>query len=657
MHPATLLLILPLASSTLLHPAAASNGAGDDNLTATCAPARCGVLNITYPFTLIGVQPPHCGYPAFELACDHLAGRAYLSRTFRERLYLVRNISYVEASMVVSVEATFAGNDSCRFPDFNVSSGLALFPLHIDAGNDDLVFVHNCSARLPRKLAPRHVSCGAQRIEAFVVNASEGAVADAVPENCSFVNVPVHRGGDVRDYERLILEGFDVEWERLGDCGACSHGGGECRFDEGSFRCFCDGSPCSRDRGKFRLKIGAGIAAAALLCLVVLSIAYIIYNVRRKRKRSSSLDNLIIRGGLTLASPKKEVTLTDSPLTHIFTYEELDEATDRFSDARVLGAGGFGTVYKGILQDGSVVAVKRMYRNNYKGVEKFANEVDILSRLRHPNLVTFYGCTSSESNCSHDFLLAYEFVPNGTLADHLNDGDGEALLLPWPTRLTIALEAASALAYLHKHQVVHRDVKTTNILLDEEFHVKVADFGLSRLFPPDATHVSTAPQGTPGYVDPTYHRSYQLTDKSDVYSFGVVLVQLISSRPAVDMSRTGVGADVNLASMAVRMIQCCEIEQLVDPRLGYGSSVGETTNGTVDIMAEIAFRCLQPEQDVRPSIEEVLDVLTEAHQRMMEKEGCTAGDDAVLLKKSSDGSPDSVMDQWISPSTTSNHSS
>jgi serine/threonine protein kinase len=164
--------------------------------------------------------------------------------------------------------------------------------------------------------------------------------------------------------------------------------------------------------------------------------------------------------------------------------------------------------------------------------------------------------------------------------------------------------------------------------------------------------VSTAPQGTPGYVDPAYHHRYQLTDKSDVYSFGVVLVELISSRPAVDMSR--VGADVNLASMAVRMIQCCEIDMLVDPQLGYGSVI--QTMKTVDLVAEVAFRCLQPEQDVRPSISEVFDVLKDAHESMMEKVGCATHDDVVLLKKSRDGSPDSVMNQWVSTSTASNHS-
>ncbi|KAF7015132.1 hypothetical protein CFC21_029037, partial [Triticum aestivum] len=404
------------------------------------------------------------------------------------------------------------------------------------------------------------------------------------------------------------------------------------------------------------IKYVTGITSAVLFVIILGLVCHLIQlNRAKNKKRSASVDGLF-REGSPLASLRKEFNgLAGSPCTHIFTYEELDAATDGFGNANELGAGGFGTLYKGVFRDGSVVAVKRLYKNSYKGVEQFANEVDILSRLRHPNLVALYGCTSS----SRDLLLVYEFVPNGTLADHLHhgkDGGGDTLMLAWPTRLGIAVETAAALAYLHAHQVLHRDVKTTNILLDDGFHVKVADFGLSRLFPADGAtqHVSTAPQGTPGYVDPAYQRRYQLTDKSDVYSFGVVLVELVSSRPAVDMAQAD--TDVNLACMAVRMIQCCEIDRLVDPRLGYGSSASET-KGTIDMVAEVAFRCLQPEQDVRPSIGEVLDVLRQAHHSITEKVTCASTDGAVLVKKSRDGSPDSVMNQWISPSTTFNYSS
>ncbi|XP_051222849.1 LEAF RUST 10 DISEASE-RESISTANCEUS RECEPTOR-LIKE PROTEIN KINASE-like 1.2 [Lolium perenne] len=650
--PMLWLLLLPLAS---LLRSATSGG------NTSCAQATCGNLTIGYPFSLAGAQPLYCGYPVFDLTCDAGLGRAYLSRTFRDRLFHVVDISYAKNSMVTAI----AGDGGCPVPDFNVSASLALFPFKISAANKRLVFFYDCHVpselRLPR-------SCGNRTMGTYISGLWNGvdSLQPGVSRNCVSVSVPVRGAMEPprQHYEQLISDGFLLDLPPpLGDCDGCRRVHGECRLlDRLSFQCFCpDGKLCPSfaqsnstthpDRGNFKLKIiGTGIATA-LLSLIVLSIVCMVHNVRRKRKRSASLDGLTIDGGSPLASPKKEFTLAGSLLTHIFTYEELDEATDRFSDTRVLGSGGFGTVYKGILRDRSVVAVKRLYKNSYKSVEQFENEVDILSRLRHPNLVAFYGCTSSQGSCCRDLLLAYEFVPNGTLADHLHCG-GEAPLLAWPTRLSIAVEVAAALAYLHARQVVHRDVKTSNILLDEEFHVKLADFGLSRLFAPDATHVSTAPQGTPGYVDPAYHHRYQLTDKSDVYSFGVVLVELVSSRPAVDMARDG--ADVNLACMAVRMIQCCEIDRLVDLRLGYGSAASETVK-TVDLVAEVAFRCLQPEQDVRPCISEVLDVLREAHQRMMEKADCAARD-AELLKESRDDSPDSVMHQWISPATTYNHS-
>nr|BAK03018.1 predicted protein [Hordeum vulgare subsp. vulgare] len=673
------LLLLPLAS--FLRTAASTTGSNE-----SCTPKSCGDLNIRYPFSLSGAQPLYCGYPAFDLTCEAVTRRAYLRNTFRENIFLVRNISYSNNSMVAAVQTSFVGDTSCPVPDFNVSASLALFPFNISATNKRLVFFYNCTVPAEFMLKRR---CANHSMGAYISGSWDdgegGTPQQGVPTNCSSVSVPVRRGMEqpylLHQYHRLIIEGFLLELPApSGDCDGCTRKRGECRFDQFAFQCACpDGNLCSnstetnsitppdlpadtdthtgaQDAG---IKYVTGITVSVLFVIILGLLCHLIQlNRAKNKKRSASLDGLI-REGSPLTSLRKEFNLAGSPCTHIFTYEELDAATDGFGAANELGAGGFGTVYKGVLRDGSVVAVKRLYKNSYKGVEQFANEVDILSRLRHPNLVALYGCTSS----CRDLLLVYEFVPNGTLADHLhhgNAGGGDPLMLSWPTRLGIAVETAAALAYLHAHQVLHRDVKTTNILLDGGLHVKVADFGLSRLFPADGAtqHVSTAPQGTPGYVDPAYQHRYQLTDKSDVYSFGVVLMELVSSRPAVDMARPG--TDVNLGSMAVRMIQCCEIDRLVDPRLGYGSSSASETKCTIDLVAEVAFRCLQPEQDVRPSIGEVLDVLRQAHQSVTAEKGASAvttDDGAVLLKKSRDGSPDSVMNQWISPSTTSNYSS
>lgn len=296
--------------------------------------------------------------------------------------------------------------------------------------------------------------------------------------------------------------------------------------------------------------------------------------------------------------------------------------------------------------------MKRLYENNFKRVEQFMNEVEILTRLRHSYLVTLYGCTSKRSR---ELLLVYEYVPNGTVADHIHGKRSNSGLLSWPIRLNIAIETADALAYLHASDIIHRDVKTNNILLDNDFHVKVADFGLSRLFPTDATHVSTAPQGTPGYVDPEYYQCYQLTEKSDVYSFGVVLIELISSLQAVDTNRHR--HDINLANMAVNKIQNHSLDELVDPSLEF------TENSSVRWMttqvAELAFRCLQQERDMRPSMQEVLDGL-----RKIQNEGSSNNaqkvevldiliDNGGIAKvNASPPSPDSVTDKWISGSAT-----
>lgn len=285
--------------------------------------------------------------------------------------------------------------------------------------------------------------------------------------------------------------------------------------------------------------------------------------------------------------------------------------------------------------------------------EQFMNEIEILTRLRHKNLVALYGCTSKRSR---ELILVYEYVPNGTVADHLHGNRSKSGLLSWPVRLSIAIETADALAYLHASDVIHRDVKTNNILLDNNFRVKVADFGLSRLFPNDVSHISTAPQGTPGYVDPEYYQCYQLTDKSDVYSFGVVLIELISSLQAVDTNRSKL--DINLANMAVNKIQNHAVTELVDPCLRFEKDSAVRKMATS--VAELAFRCLQQEKDMRPTMREVLEAL-----KRIEKENCGSEkaeivdikeDDVGLLNHDPPFSPDSIgtTDKWVSSSTATN---
>lgn len=283
------------------------------------------------------------------------------------------------------------------------------------------------------------------------------------------------------------------------------------------------------------------------------------------------------------------------------------------------------------------------------------NEVDILAHLQHKNLVKLYGYTS---RFSQGLLLVYEYIPNGTVADHLHGSRVKLGLLSWSIRLRIAIETANALMYLHRSDIIHRDVKTNNILLDNSFTVKVADFGLSRLFPTDVTHVSTAPQGTPGYVDPEYYQCYQLTTKSDIYSFGVVLIELISSLRAVDTDRKR--QDINLSNMAVSKIQSQALNELMDPKLGFKEN--HEVMSAMTSVAELAFRCLQQERDMRPSMEEVVEALREIENgksssgtdRVVDIE--VVGDDTELIKRTTPSfSPNSVIaDNWVSSSTFTN---
>ncbi|XP_026380670.1 LEAF RUST 10 DISEASE-RESISTANCE LOCUS RECEPTOR-LIKE PROTEIN KINASE-like 1.1 isoform X5 [Papaver somniferum] len=474
---------------------------------------------------------------------------------------------------------------------------------------------------------------------------------------CSKAFLPlIHNPSTPKDNNPFSLFTADFYWKwRLKDkCLECSNGGGHCRANNISGPSECvppiNVRADSKSKRKSKIAIGLGTGAGASL-LTILAAIFIFRRWRQKNDlhKNSTLISRSISPDLSMQpDPEKGSSYFNTP---IFSYKELEEATNNFDSSKELGDGGFGTVYYGKLKDGRDVAVKRLYENNCKRVEQFMNEVNILSLLRHQNLVSLYGCTSRHSR---ELLLVYEYVANGTVADHLHGEHSSAGMVTWPIRLSIAIESADALVYLHASDIIHRDVKTNNILLDKNFHVKVADFGLSRLFPNDVTHVSTAPQGTPGYVDPDYYQCYQLTDKSDVYSFGVVLCELISSKPAVDTNRHR--HEINLSTMALNKIHGDALHELVDMSLGFNTNA--SVRKTMTLVAELAYRCLQQDTDARPSMAEVLEVLKE-----IEVEGSKVvkpgelTDDAKLLKNYPPVSPNSVTDKWASITSTPNTSS
>ncbi|XP_051222840.1 LEAF RUST 10 DISEASE-RESISTANCEUS RECEPTOR-LIKE PROTEIN KINASE-like 1.2 isoform X4 [Lolium perenne] len=608
----------------------------------SCSPRMCGNLNISSPFWLADLELERpCGPFDFEVTCVHHTPVLRSSLPFG-RDFAILDISYEDGSLRVVDRYELNASQICHVPGWNTSVKLGL-PFKISPADLSLI-LYNCTAAAAATAAARGdmslvemETCGSVRGRNRTFARVEGrydATGDYAgyhEEGCDATVVPVVSSSSwgalsAREYKQLIGAGFLLTWDLHPPPPLVVAG------------------PNRKITKKLKIGLGAGGGGIVIGCLAV----FLWYN-RKKRKEARTSSKLMRSGSSMHSSYSKDLELGGSP--HIFTFEELEEATDGFCASRELGDGGFGTVYKGKLKDGRVVAVKRLYKNNYKRVEQFLNEVDILSRLLHQNLVILYGCTS---RMSRDLLLVYEFIPNGTVADHLHGSRAAERGLTWPLRLNIAIETAEALAYLHAVEIIHRDVKTTNILLDNSFHVKVADFGLSRLFPLEVTHVSTVPQGTPGYVDPVYHQCYKLTDKSDVYSFGVVLVELISSKPAVDMSRSH--SEINLANMALNRIQNHEVVQLVDPELGYDTD--SETKGSIDCVAEVAFQCLQLERELRPSIKEVVEILNcirdgDCPSKKMGKDA-SLKEDTHLLRGSLQFSPDSVIHRFHSQST--NHS-
>ncbi|KOM54375.1 hypothetical protein LR48_Vigan10g026700 [Vigna angularis] len=575
-----------------------------------------------------------------------------------------------------------AYEDNCPVPLSNYSFDQT--PFTYSSENWNLSFFYNCTTE-PIDYPTYQVDCAKNAsLYSFAVfhkealqNKNYSLDECQLMVNAPFImNASVNFTGLLRmNYIEILKMGFLLNWTAL-DCKYCEKSGGRCGFDGNQFLCFCNDKSYLRSCGSalsayflldafgeivseginWKAKITIGVCSGVVGALIVGICVYIFI---RRRKNSYVMSYIQSRSLSSDPSSKDtekgshSFTQSIIPRVHLFSYEELEEATNYFDPSKELGEGGFGTVYFGKLRDGRSVAVKRLYENNYRRVAQFMNEIRILTGIAHPNLVKLYGCTSRHSR---ELLLVYEYIPNGTVADHLHGQRSKPGTLPWHIRMNIAVETASALKFLHLRDIIHRDVKTNNILLDSNFRVKVADFGLSRLFPELVTHVSTAPQGTPGYVDPEYHECYQLTNKSDVYSFGVVLVELISSLPAVDITRHR--HEINLANMAINKIHNQTLQELVDPNLGFESDF--KVRKMISGVAELAFQCLQSSKEMRPSMEEVLETLKDIQSDGKSKSQpevmdiSSTSDDVVLLKD--DPPPPSPDSNAISKTTTPNTS-
>ncbi|XP_068642132.1 LEAF RUST 10 DISEASE-RESISTANCEUS RECEPTOR-LIKE PROTEIN KINASE-like 1.1 [Aristolochia californica] len=570
-----------------------------------CHSFSCGNLSdVRFPFSNFSGR----GCSLYQIKCNESVPKISVQGT--DKNYIVKNISYDHQALLVQdidISRSLRSNDCDCHRNFTLPvSGLLTFKLVTT-----LFSFFKCKKNLA---TPSYKFSGLQHYpncrdyDLYYLEKNievENATYSVFLQECSVFELPLQLGEGSDSLLSGLESGFILVWESKQNCSNCYKKTGVCSgnaHEEWSKQvaCFRSLSPAGR---KGRGKLWAA-AVGAIGGLMVCTFFYFLCSKIGKGKIIFTSVNTFPRNKYSRSALD---TFGSSVFnTRVFPFKELQEATNNFDSSNELGSGGFGIVYYGMLRDGRSVAIKRLFESSCRGENQFMNEVEILSQLIHPNLVSLYGCTSRNSR---ELLLVYEFIPNGTLADHLQGERAKSRALTWPLRMHIAVETAEALAYLHAVEppIIHRDIKSNNILLDENFGVKVADFGLSRLLPMDATHVSTTPQGTPGYVDPDYHKSYKLTVQSDVYSFGVVLVELISSKKAVDITRHRL--EINLADMAVNKIRKQALEDLVDPCLGF-----ETNNGVrmmVTLVAELAFRCLQEEKEVRPSMDEVLEVLKE----------------------------------------------
>ncbi|KAL3715489.1 hypothetical protein ACJRO7_007253 [Eucalyptus globulus] len=376
----------------------------------------------------------------------------------------------------------------------------------------------------------------------------------------------------------------------------------ECEEDRNTCKESCVNKPgyytCVDGRKTAKLVLtGVGTSVGALLlCLF----SWRLYKYIKKRKEIKLKEKYFKRNGGLLLESELSSPQGNVERSKLFTSKDLEKATDNFNDDRILGQGGQGTVYKGMLTNGKIVAIKKSKVIDEGKIEQFINEVLILSQINHRNVVKLLGCCLE----TEVPLLVYEFIPNGTLYQYLHDPN-ENFRVSWDTRLRIATEIAGALFYLHSASsipIYHRDIKSTNILLDEKHRAKVADFGTSKSVSLDQTHVTTLVQGTFGYLDPEYFQSSQFTDKSDVYSFGIVLVELLTGQKPILSMKEKEGR--SLATYFIISMEENHLFDIVDAQV-----LKEGKKEEIALVANLAKRCLNLNGRNRPTMKEVTMVL------------------------------------------------
>nr|POE98078.1 wall-associated receptor kinase-like 9 [Quercus suber] len=350
---------------------------------------------------------------------------------------------------------------------------------------------------------------------------------------------------------------------------------------------------CNKRKSKSKMVIIGLGTSLGVLCLPT---TWVIYKRIKKRNKIKIKKKFFKKNGGLLLQQQLSSTENNVQNIRLFNSKELEKATDHFCERRIVGKGGQGTVYKGMLSDGQIIAIKKGNILDEGNLKNFINEIIILSQINHRNVVKLLGCCL-ETKVP---LLVYEFIPNGTLFQYLHE-ENEEFPLTWDMRLRIAIEIAGALSYLHSEAsspIYHRDIKSTNILLDEKYRAKVADFGTSKSVKIDQTHVTTLVHGTFGYLDPEYFQTSQFTEKSDVYSFGVVLAELLTGEKPVSSTRSEEGR--SLSTYFILSMKQNHLFEILDDRIKKEGDKEE-----IIIVANLAKSCLHLNGKKRPTMGEV----------------------------------------------------
>ncbi|ONI31468.1 hypothetical protein PRUPE_1G315000 [Prunus persica] len=557
-------------------------------------PVSCGRQNISYPFYIQGRQESFCGYPGFQLSCHGDGEDAYPLLQLSGNNYTIHNIDYQRKSLLVSnsllsgyLESTACNDDISSLHNLTLPND----QFELASNQADFFLLYNCNSSVVESFPKYKVGCFDQptnktRSDTSVLALPRDEYPNFGSDKCRGEVVVAHaRGGyengEVGLIQEVLSRGFELNWF-ASDCSRCQDSGGRCGFNYTTyhFRCLCPRRTHSvRCRDDEVAAVAAIVALGAIVCCLF-------WNNRRKNRQ---IVEAFLRSYEALQVRR-------------YRYLDVKKMTNSFKEK--LGQGGYGSVYKGKLNNGCLVAVKVLNKLKGNG-EEFMNEVAAISRTSHVNIVSLLGFCFEGSKRA----LIYEFMPNGSLEKFIFDANtpNKNHHLGWEALDRIALGIARGLEYLHRGcnaRILHFDIKPHNILLDENFTPKVSDFGLAKICNMKESIVSMAcARGTAGYIAPeVFCRNFGgVSHKSDVYSYGMMLSEMVGGRRNINAEAEDT-SEIYFPHWIYKRLE-------LDEELGLPSIMNEEDKVRARKMIIVSLWCIQTDPSNRPAMKQVIDML------------------------------------------------